>query len=306
MRVRAYARPSWAGRALPGFSPGGPSPDVFHGDIRDASSLAKAASGCDIVFHTAAVVSFRGRDREAQIDVNAGGARAVAEACLSAGVRRLVHTSSIAALGYRTDGALVDEATAFNWPTSLSYRYSKHLAEREILDAARRGLDAVIVNPTVIVGPGDRYVHGGQLVRDAVRGRMIAWPPGGMNVVGLADVVAGHLAAASRGRAGERYILGGANFTHRELFFYVTRLLGARTPKFRLPRAAVLLLARGSEALARLTRTEPLITPDLVAGVGMHQWYAHAKAARELGYNPVSLEKSILDAYIWYRGQGIL
>jgi dihydroflavonol-4-reductase len=306
-RVRGYARQAWKGRdlpALPGFD--ARPVELSYGDIRDTESLALAASGCDLVFHTVAVVSFRRRDREEQMDVNAGGSRAVAEACLRAGVRRLVHTSSIAALGHRDDGGLVDEGVAFNWPHSLTYRYSKHLGELEVLSAAGRGLDAVIVNPSVIVGPGDRYVHGGQLIRDAARGKILAYPHGGMNLVGVEDVVAGHLAAAEKGRKGERYILGGTNLTHAEAFRLVAGVVGVPGPKFKIPTAAVRALARGAELFAGLTGGEPLITPDLVAGVGKHQWYSTGKARRELGYNPVSLLKSLRDAYIWYRDNDLL
>ncbi len=318
-QIRAFARPAWGERGLDAAgllrligmdkSAGGKEQgnvELFFGDIRDPVALETAASGCDLAFHTAAMVSFKRQDREEQLEVNAGGARAVAEACLRAGVRRLVHTSSIAALGYRADGELIDETVAFNWPSSLTYRYSKHLGEREILSAAGRGLDAVIVNPAVIVGPGDRYVHGGQLVRDGVRGMLFAYPSGGMNIVGIADVVAGHLAAAEKGRAGERYILGGTNLTHREAFSYVAGLVGVRGPLFKVPPTAVRALATAAELFATLTRTEPVVTRDLVAGAGRFQWYSSAKAGRELSYNPVHLEQSLRDAYNWYRDNNAL
>jgi dihydroflavonol-4-reductase len=280
--------------------------ETFHGDIRDAGALAVAASGCDIVFHTAAVVSFRREDRDEQLSVNVGGAKAVVDACLKAGVRRLVHTSSIAALGWRADGGLVDESVPFNWPASLAYRYSKHLGEMEVLSAAARGLDAVVVNPSVIVGPGDRYVHGGQYVRDASRGNLVAYPIGGVNLVAVSDVVDGHLAAAARGRAGERYILGGVNLTHREAFSLAAAVVGARGPRFPVPRPAVLAIAAAAEFLGALTRTRPIVTRDLVAGVGRYQWYSIAKARAELGYNPRSLVNSLRDAYIWYRDNDLL
>jgi dihydroflavonol-4-reductase len=307
-RVRAYARPSWRGRPLP--LPAGASErgdvEPFYGDIRDVDALARAASGCDLVFHTAAVVSFRKADREEQLSVNVGGPKAVALACLKAGAGRLVHTSSIAALGFRDDGGLIDETVPFNWPASVTYRYSKHLGEMEVLAAAGRGLDAVVVNPSVIVGPGDRYVHGGQLVRDGSRGKLFAYPIGGMNMVGISDVVAGHLAAAERGRSGERYILGGVNLTHREAFSLVAAIVGAGGPKVAVPRAGVLVIAAAAELLAALTRTDPIVTRDLVAGVGRYQWYSGAKARAELGYNPLSLEQSLRDAYIWYRDNNLL
>jgi dihydroflavonol-4-reductase len=311
--VRAYARPAWKGRELPvpaGHPDGGPSRpgalETFYGDVRDPDALARAASGCDLVFHTAAIVSFRKGDRDEQLAVNVGGAKAVADACLRAGVGRLVHTSSIAALGTRDDGGLIDESVPFNWPHSVTYRYSKHLGEMEVLAAVRRGLDAVVVNPSVIVGPGDRYVHGGQYVRDGSRGKLFAYPIGGVNMVGVSDVVAGHIAAAERGRAGERYILGGVNLTHREAFSLVASIVGGRRPRLPVPRAGVLAVAAAAELLAALTRTEPIVTRDLVAGVGRYQWYSIAKARAELGYNPLSLEKSLRDAYIWYRDNNLL
>lgn len=307
VRVRAFARSSWEGRPLP-LPPGVDQSPIerFHGDIRDAGALARAASGCSLAFHTAAIISFRREDREELLAVNAGGARAVAAACREAGVGRLVHTSSIAALGRRDDGGLVDETVPFNWPASNSYRYSKHLGETAVLEAAGRGLDAVVVNPSVIVGPGDRYVHGGQLVVDAARGRLVACPPGGMNLVGIDDVVAGQIAAAARGRSGERYILGGTNLTHCEAFRWAAAIAGARRPFLPAPRWAVLGAAAAAELLAGATGTRPLITRELVAGVGRHQWYSSAKAGSELGYRAVSLGKALTDAYIWYRDNDLL
>jgi dihydroflavonol-4-reductase len=302
-RVRAYARPSWEGRPLPY-----PSADTesIYGDIRDDGALDRAVRGCDLVFHTAAFVSFRREDAAEQASVNVGGAKAVAGACLRAGACRLVHTSSVAAIGHRDDGALADESDPFNWPPSLAYRWTKHLGEMEVLSAARRGLDVVVLNPSVIVGPGDRYVHGGQFVRDSSRGKLFAYQIGGLNMVGISDVVQGHLAAAGRGRRGERYILGGVNLTHREAFALAGSVTGGRGPVLPVPRPGVLAVAAAAELVAAVTRTAPLITRDLVAGVGRYQWFSIAKARAELGYHPRPLETSLRDAYIWYRENGLL
>lgn len=301
MNVRTFSRTAPAPDPVTGNGP-----EIYTGDIRETGALAVAAGGCDTVFHTAAIVSFRKADRDELLDVNAVGTRSVVEACLRAGVRRLVHTSSIAALGYRTDGRLIDETTPFNWGPSSAYRYSKHLAEREVLSGLERGLDAVIVNPSVIVGPGDRNVHGGQIVRDAARGRLLAYARGGMNLVPVGDVVRGEIAAALKGRRGERYILGGVNMTHREALTFAAGIVGKRGPRFRAPVWAVKLLARAAEVAAGATGTDALLTPDLVSGLGIHNWYSIDKARRELGYVPSSLEKSLRDAYIWYRERGML
>ncbi len=301
VRVRALARPSRDVSAE--FPPGA---EGVLADIRDAGALTRAVDGCDTVFHTAAIVSFRNSGRREQLEVNAGGTRNVVEACLKAGVGRLVHTSSVATVGRRTDGFLADEDTEFNWPSSLTYRWSKHLAELEVLEGVSRGLDAVIVNPSVMIGPGDRYVHGGQLVRDAVRGRLIAYTRGGMNLVSVEDVAEGHLRAAEAGRSGCRYILGGVNLTHREAFHFVTGIVGGRPPVVNVPRPAVMAVARVMEFVASVAGVEPFITPDLVAGAGSFQWFSTARARAELSWHPLSLEKSIRDAYIWYRERNIL
>jgi len=301
VRVRAFVRPSWknSGELPQGYG-------VAYGDIRDADAVVRAAEGCDAVFHTAAVVSFRSSGRAEQLEVNAGGTRNVVAACLKAGVTKLVHTSSVAAVGRRTDGGLADETTEFNWPAALTYRWSKPLAELEVLDGVARGLDAVIVNPSVMIGAGDRYVHGGQLVRDAVRGRLFAYTRGGMNLVSVDDVADGHMKAAESGRAGTRYILGGVNLTHREVFHFVTGMVGGRRPVLNIPRPLVMAGARTAEFISSVAGLEPLITPDLVAGAGSFQWFSSARAGSELGYRPLSLEKSIRDAYIWYRERKFL
>jgi dihydroflavonol-4-reductase len=300
-RVRAFVRPSW--KQSPELPPG---TETLFGDVRDADSLARAAEGCDTVFHTAAVVSFRSTGREEQLEINVGGTRKVVAACLGAGVSRLIHTSSVAAVGRRTDGSLADETTEFNWPSSLTYRWSKHLAELEVLDGVSRGLAAVIVNPSVIIGPGDRYIHGGQLVRDAARGRLIAYTRGGMNMVGVGDVVDGHISAAEVGKSGRRYILGGVNLTHREAFRLAAGIVGGRPPVLRIPRWAVMAAARAAEFAASVSGAEPIITPDLVAGAGSYQWFSTARARAELNFRPLSLEKSIRDAYIWYRQRNLI
>jgi dihydroflavonol-4-reductase len=131
-----------------------------HGDLLDSSSLRNAMKGCDTVFHTAAIVSFwKGRNEE-QFRINVEGTRNIVEACLNAGIGTLVHTSSVAAIGYRTDGGIIDEETSYNWGKSIVYRYTKHLAELEVLRGVDRGLRAIIVNPSIVIGPGDRNVHG--------------------------------------------------------------------------------------------------------------------------------------------------
>jgi dihydroflavonol-4-reductase len=209
-------------------------------------------------------------------------------------------------LGYRTDGKLIDETTKYNWGPTNGYKYSKHLAEMEILEGVNRGLNAVILNPSVIIGPGDLYVHGGQLVRDIARKRIPAYSAGGMNIVGVRDVVAGHIAAASHGKSGERYILGHKNLTHKQVFAFVADVLDKPAPVIRSPIILTRFIARTSDLVGAITGKQPWITSELISGLGMKNWYSIDKAIHELGFSPTSLEDAVRDSYEWYKRHGML
>ncbi|MCI0706464.1 MAG: SDR family NAD(P)-dependent oxidoreductase [Ignavibacteriae bacterium] len=183
--VRILRRPSSDLRAID-------SADIEHciGDVRDLDSIRRALKGCDTVFHTAALISYWRKERETMMDVNVRGTRNIVEASIEAGVERFVHTSSIAAIGFRTDGQPADETNTFNWDKyDVGYRISKHRAEMEIRDGVRRGLPAVMVNPSVIIGPRDIHFHGGQVLRDIARKRIFYYTEGLMNIVYVDDVV---------------------------------------------------------------------------------------------------------------------
>lgn len=276
--------------------------DVEHhfGDTRDKDSLRKAMKGCDTVFHTAAMVSFWKKQRAEQMEINIVGTRNVLEVCLELGIEKLVHTSSVSALGYRTDGQLMDETTAYNWEANAGYKYSKHLAEMEVLKGVKRGIHAVMVNPSVIVGPRDVYFHGGQIIRDIVRSHIPFTVDGGMNVVSVHDVAAGHILAAERGRSGERYILGGFNMTFKEVFDLAANVLNGKAPRLKVPVWLIRTLGAVLDFVGDITDRQPWITSELVATIGMYNWYSSEKARRELGYTPTSLEHAIREGYEWY------
>lgn len=276
------------------------------GDIRDRDSLVRAMEGCDTVFHTAGLVSFR-RDLAAlQHEINVLGTRNVVEACLVSGVTRLVHTSSVAAIGYASDREPATEETPYNWGTRSGYRYTKFLAEQEIRNGIVRGLDAVIVNPAVIIGERDIRFHGGQILRDVRKGRVPFYIKGGMNVVYVGDVVRGEIQAALAGSVGERYILAGENLTHKEVFEKTAKVVGGRAPFAELPLPLLHLGAKAIERVSALLHIEPLITPDLVAGAGRHNWFSCEKAKRALGYQTTPFERAVEATYAWYVQHGFL
>jgi dihydroflavonol-4-reductase len=278
----------------------------YIGDVRDKEAVRKAMVGCATVFHTAAIVSFERRRRAEQFDINVNGTRNIVEACLELGVKKLIHTSSVAALGHKTEGVYIDEGTEYDSGTDSGYRYSKHRSELEVLHGVARGLHAVILNPSVVIGPRDVYIHGGQIVRDSVRGRIRVYVAGGINVVGVRDVVAGHLAAAEKGKKGERYILGGQNMTFKELFDLAARILGGRAPIVKMPGRLAKGIGHAAEYIAGITGTRPWITSEMLATIGTNKWYSIEKAKRELGYEPRPIEEAMLEAYHWYRDNGML
>lgn len=276
------------------------------GDTRDKESLRRSMKGCDTVFHTAAIVSFWRRQHAEQLDINVNGTRNVVELCLELGIEKLVHTSSIAALGFRTDGKYIDETTQYNWKMKPGYKYSKYRSELEALKGVEQGLNAIIVNPTVIIGPRDVHFHGGQIVRDSVRRRVLFYVVGGMNVVSVHDVVAGHLAAAERGRTGERYILGGWNLTFKEILNLAAHVLGGKAPPVKVPTRLARGVGHAVEFVSTLTNTQPWVTAELLTNIGSNHWCSIEKAKRELGYMPSPIEHAMLEAYHWYVENGLL
>jgi len=276
------------------------------GDLRDRASVQRAMGGCDTVFHTAAIVTFARSKKKLQHEVNVIGTRNVVDACLETNVERLIHTSSVAAVGHPCEGELATETTPFNWGMQSGYKLSKYLAEQEVLSGVAKGLNAVIVNPSVVIGERDIHMHGGQLIREVRRGLVPFYIDGGMNVVYVGDVVKGHILAAQNGRKGERYILSGHNMTHREIFRRTAELIGGQSPRMKLPISMLRFGAGVVEAVCNVVGIEPLISSDLVAGAGLYNWFSNDKARDELGFGVTPFDETILAAYKWYVQNGIL
>jgi dihydroflavonol-4-reductase len=283
--------------------------DVEHciGDVRNKDSLRKAMRGCDTVFHTAATVSFWRKKRNLIYEVNVLGTRNVAEAALETGVERLVYTSSVAAFGYRRDGKPTDEATEFNWgPLNIPYKNSKYEAEREILKAVAKGLSAVMVNPSVVVGARDLNLHGGQLIRDVKRGLAALYLDSRINVVYVGDIVFGHIQAAKKGRVGERYILSGENLKTKEAFERTANVVGGLRPRVRVPFTFAKVAARVCDLVSAATNLKPLITPELISAAQYENSYTAEKAIRELDYHITPFEVAVQEAYEWYLENGMI
>lgn len=260
------------------------------GDVTDRRAVRRALEGVDRVFHVAGVTSMRGGEGRRLFDVNAGGTRIVCEEALEAGVERLVHTSSVAALGPAPAGGRGDERQIFTaGELGIPYVNSKHEAEVEVLRAAARGLDAVIVNPTFVLGPSPDGGSSMGLVKRFLQRRIPAYVDGGLNIVDVRDVAEGHLLADAKGARGERYILGGRNFTLQRLFADFSRLSGVPAPPLRVPATVAIGGARVSEQLGL-----PLgLIVDETRSAAMWWTFSSARAKRELGFAPRPHEETL-------------
>jgi dihydroflavonol-4-reductase len=254
-------------------------------DLLDRERLRRAIAGCDAVFHLAALYSYDAPASE-QERVNVEGTRVVVELCRELEVGRLVHTSTCGTCGPVPGRPATEEDEPPDYELAVPYKRTKLEAERIVLAAARDGLDAVVVNPTTPVGDGDRFpTPTGRMIEGVATGRYRGYVDTGVNVVDVRDVARGHLLALEHGRPGERYLLGGADLTLRELFAAVADLAGRSRPRIRVPYVAAQALARAGMANA-----------DEVTLARLPMYFSWDKAARELGYSPGPVEPALARA----------
>jgi dihydroflavonol-4-reductase len=282
--------------------------EVVEGDLNNAASLAPAVAGCEALFHVAADYRLGAFDPRELYRTNVEGTRNILNAARAAAVRRVVYTSSVATIGIPKDRTPGSEATPSTVADMIGhYKRSKFLAEEVAREAARAGLEVVIVNPSTPVGPGDiKPTPTGQLVLDAAAGRMPAYVDTGLNIVHVDDVAAGHLLAFHRGRPGERYILGGRDMSLREILGEIARLVGRKPPSVRLPSAVVLPIAYVAEAVARVTGRPTRVTVEGVRMARKIMFFSSAKAVEQLGYQWRAPTEAFADAIDWFRAEGLL
>jgi dihydroflavonol-4-reductase len=254
-------------------------------DLLDRERLRRAIAGCDAVFHLAALYSYDAPASEHE-RVNVEGTRVVVELCGELGVGRLVHTSTCGTCGPVPGRPATEEDEPPDYELAVPYKRTKLEAERIVLAAARDGLDAVVVNPTTPVGDGDRFpTPTGRMIEGVATGRYRGYVATGVNVVDVRDVARAHLLALEHGRPGERYLLGGADLTLRELFAAVADLAGRSRPRIRVPYVAAQALARAGMANA-----------DEVTLARLPMYFSWDKAARKLGYSPGPVEPALARA----------
>ena len=299
-RVRVLARDHADLSALDGVSV-----EIVRGDLRQFDSIANAVKGCDEVYHVAADYRLWLRDPAPMYASNVGGTQSILRAAASAGVSRIVYTSTVGALGIPHGGVGREDTPSSLATMSGHYKRSKYMAEQAALEAARAGAPVVIVNPSTPVGALDfKPTPTGRIIVDFLNRRMPAYVETGLNIVDVEDVARGHLLAAERGRIGEKYIIGGENLTLKEFLGRLAAISGMPAPKVRIPYAVAFGYALGAEAFARtLTRRAPRASLTEVRMARKRMFFDSSKARAELGYSPGPIDAAIAAAIEFFRSR---
>ena len=281
------------------------------GDLRDPATFERAMAGCDAVFHVAADYRLWVRDPAQMYRSNVEGTRGILEAARKNGVRRVVYTSSVATMGFasssRSDGHVAHEGS----PVALGemigpYKRSKFVAEQLAVQAARDGLDVVIVNPSTPVGERDiKPTPSGRIVVDFLKRKFPAYVDTGLNLVDVTECARGHIAALEKGRSGERYILGGENLTLKQILDKLAAITGLTSPRIRVPYAMALATGVVDEVFTgRILGREPRATIDAVRMGRKKMFVSSEKAERELGWRVVPVDGALRRAVEWFRANG--
>jgi dihydroflavonol-4-reductase len=276
--------------------------EMISADVLDYQSLLKAFEHIDVVYHLAGIISILpGKDHMLQA-VNVIGTRNVVQAARSAGVKRLVYTSSIHALQRVPEGVLIDESVPFDIEHAISsYDSSKANASLEILQAVDHGLDAVIVCPTGVIGPYDfRRSEMGQLILDCVEQKPMLYVDGAYDFVDVRDVAEGLILAGEKGRRGESYILSGERISVPDIIKIVQEILGTRLFSLKIPFSLARFSAKITPLYYRLTHARPRFTSYSLTTITSNSFISHAKAMFELGYHPRPLRESLSDTVKWF------
>jgi dihydroflavonol-4-reductase len=283
---------------------GGPF-DFVTGDVLELETLPPAMSGIDVVFNAAGVVDYWNQGVERMYEVNVDGTHNVMEAALKSRIERVVHVSSTAAMGIHPD-ELVDETYRFNVKEEqFTYGHSKHQAEEIVFEYVKKGLPVVIVNPTTVIGPRDiRKVSSGMVVEVVKHCVPPFIPPGGINIVPICDAAQGTIEAAIKGRIGERYILGGENMSHRQIYQTIANVVGCGMKLKVMPHWQVALVAGLTDMMQPQTNGPVPLSGTRLRLESQNFYYETTKARSSFNMPQTPLRVTIGRTFEWYESMG--
>ena len=299
--LRLLARGSSDTSRLPGGA------DVVVGDLREPETFASALVGCDALIHVAADYRLWVPDPAEMYKANVEGTRELLRLAREAGVPRVVYTSSVATMGFKMDGTVVDEETAVGEADMIGhYKRSKWMAEQVAMEAARDGQEVMVLNPTTPIGSLDtKPTPTGRIVVDFLNGKFPAYVDTGLNLVDVDEIARMHLVALERGRPGERYILGGENLTLKQILDRLAAITGLKSPTMKVPHAVAMAFAFFDETLmGKMLGKEPRATVEAVRMGRKMMFASSAKAERELGLKVMSVESALRSACAWFYKNG--
>lgn len=281
--------------------------EMVQGDLREPEKLRSALAGCDALVHVAADYRLWVRDPKAMYAANVDGTRELLRLAREVGIQRVVYTSSVATMGFKTDGTIVDEQT----PVSLGdmighYKRSKFLGELEAIAAAKAGQHVMILNPTTPIGPGDaKPTPTGGIIVDFLNKRFPAYVDTGLNLVDVTEVARMHLVALEQGTPGERYILGGENLTLKQILDRMSSITGLPSPTLKVPHAVAMAFAFFDENITgKMRGKEPRATVEAVRMGKKMMFASSAKAERELGFKVLPVYSALRTAIEWFVAHG--
>lgn len=282
--------------------------EVAMGDITDETSLRDATHGVHGVFHLAGLIAYSRQQRQAMQEVNVQGTKNLISAIVKNGSPRLLHVSSVVAIGAGfTPDQILDESSPYNvGHLHLGYFDTKHEAELAVFDAVKRQeIEAVAINPSTIYGPGDARKGSRSTQLKVARGKFAFYPPGGVNVVHVDDVVDLCIQAFRSTKNGERYIACSENLTIKETFDRIAKLAGVKPPRIPLPRSAIFGLGKIGDLLQAMGGKGPL-NSDNAWTATMYHWFKHDKATREFGFRPKPAQEALEASIKWSRNHGLI
>jgi dihydroflavonol-4-reductase len=281
--------------------------ETVQGDLRDPQQLRSALTGCDVLVHVAADYRLWVRDPNEMYAANVEGTRQLLQLARVVGVPRVVYTSSVATMGFRTDGTIVDESSPVSLDDMIGhYKRSKFLGEQEAIQAARAGQHVMILNPTTPIGPGDaKPTPTGGIIVDFLNRKFPAYVDTGLNLVDVGEVARAHVLALDHGTPGERYILGGENLTLKQILDRMSAITGLPSPTMKVPHAVAMAFAFFDENITgRLRGKEPRATVEAVRMGRKMMFASSARAERELGFKVLPVYNALRSAIEWFIANG--
>jgi dihydroflavonol-4-reductase len=281
--------------------------DIVSGDVTDANSLLNACRGVDTVFHLAGLIGYSRLQREAMHAVNVVGTKNVIDACRACQVRKLVYLSSVVAIGASFDKVPLNETSPYNIAhLRLGYFDTKYEAEALIRSAVLEGhVDAVMINPSTIYGPADAKKGSRSVQLKVARGKFPLYPPGGVSIVSVDDVIDAVMAVWVRGKPAERYIISGENLLLKDVFDQIAALAGVKPPFIPFPRPAIFALGAVGDVLEKFGKKGP-VNSETAWTSTLYHWFDNSKAQRELGLKMKPASYALEQSVRWMKDNGLL